>query len=170
MATARSTYWCDGCGAKSMRSAAPTPMSRPNTGSGTGLTPCCGRCRPEPCAVRRRRSRVHRRTRRCTRHWRAERRRAVGLRGLGQALGLGQRLELAQRVVFDLTDALPRDPKLATHLFEGPWLVAGEAEAELEHLALTLGQRVERTPDVGLAQRARGLIEWRWRRLVFDEI
>ena len=58
-----------------------------------------------------------------------------------EPLRLRQGLELLQRVVLDLADALARDAERAADLLERPRLLALEAEAELDHLALALGQR-----------------------------
>src|SRR5207248_325928 len=83
---------------------------------------------------------------------------------------LGQRLELLQRVVLDLADPLARDAERAADLLERARLLALQAEAELDHLALALRQRVERLLDVLAAQRERGLLVGRLGRLVLDEV
>src|SRR5947199_3392329 len=75
-----------------------------------------------------------------------------------EALRLGQGLELLQRVVLDLADALARDAERAADLLERARLPAGEAEAELDHLALALGQRVERGLDVLAPERELGRV------------
>ena len=74
--------------------------------------------------------------------------RVVGSGELAQPLCLGQLLELLQRVVLDLADALAGDPERAADLLERQRLVAAQAVAQLDHLALALGQRVERPLDV----------------------
>ena len=77
------------------------------------------------------------------------------LRGLDgrvpQALCFGQRLEPLERVVLDLPDALAGDAERATDLLERARLGAREAEAQLDHLPLALGQRGEhRGLDAGV--------------------
>src|SRR6185436_20074434 len=70
---------------------------------------------------------------------------------VAEALGLGERLELLQRVVLDLADPLARDVERAADLLERERARAGQAEAHLDDLALTLRQRVQRAADVLLA-------------------
>src|SRR6185437_3876087 len=67
---------------------------------------------------------------------------------VAKRLRLGKALELLQRVVLDLADALAGDPECAADLLERAGLLALEAEAQLDHLALALGQRVEGAVDV----------------------
>ena len=81
------------------------------------------------------------------------------LAGVPQLLRLGQRLELLERVVLDLADALARDVEGAADLLERARAASGEAEAHLDHLALALGQSVERAADVLLAQVLGGDVE-----------
>src|SRR5207237_8049909 len=81
-----------------------------------------------------------------------------------------QGLEFLERVVLDLADALAGDAERASHLFERARLLAGKAEAQLDHLALALGQRSQRQLDVLAAQRERGGVERRLRLLVGDEV
>src|SRR5262249_61949386 len=80
---------------------------------------------------------------------------ALVLYAVAERLRLGQRLELLQRVVLDLTDALARDAERLADLLECARLPAGEAEPQLDHLTLPLGQRGERGLDVGAAERQR---------------
>src|SRR5919198_3638488 len=77
---------------------------------------------------------------------------------VAEPLGLGQRLELLERVVLDLADPLARDAEGAADLLERARLPALEPEAQLDHLPLALGQRLERLLDVLAAQRERGLL------------
>src|ERR1051325_5630916 len=63
----------------------------------------------------------------------------IALDAVLEALSLRQGLELLQRVVLDLTDALARDAECAADLLERARLLAGEPEAELDHLPLALG-------------------------------
>src|SRR6266545_944604 len=65
-----------------------------------------------------------------------------------EALRLRQRLELLQRVVLNLPNSLARHAEGAAHLLERARLLAEQAEAELDHLSLTLGQSVKRPLDV----------------------
>src|SRR4249919_4081209 len=92
------------------------------------------------------------------------------LLGVSKRLRLGQALELLQRVVLDLADALAGDPERAPHLLEGAGLLALQAEAKLDQLALALGQRVERAIDVLAAERRGGRVERRDGLLVLDEV
>src|SRR3954452_1640701 len=87
-----------------------------------------------------------------------------------QGLRLGQALELLQRVVLDLTDPLAGHAECAADLLEGAWMLALQAEPQLDDLALTLGEGVERPLDVLLAERHRGRVEGRRGGLVPDEI
>src|SRR5207237_5934664 len=70
--------------------------------------------------------------------------RELALARFAQYLRLGQLLELLQGVVLDLADPLAGHPEGVPHLFQGQRLRAGEPVAQLDHLALTLGQHVER--------------------------
>src|SRR5205807_10612486 len=87
-----------------------------------------------------------------------------------EALGLGEALELLQRVVLDLADALARHAERAADLLERARLLALQPEAELDHLPLALGQRLERLLDVLPAQRQRGRVERRLGLVVLDEV
>src|SRR2546423_5962792 len=53
--------------------------------------------------------------------------------------------EATQGVGLDLTDTLARDPELLADLLERGRLAAGEAEAQRDHVPLTLGQLGDRT-------------------------
>src|SRR5215217_4521514 len=89
---------------------------------------------------------------------------------VAEALGLRERLELLQGVVLDLPDPLARDVERAADLLERERARAGEAEAHLDHLALALRERVERAPDVLLAEVLRRHLERRDRGLILDEV
>src|ERR1051326_6329370 len=71
-----------------------------------------------------------------------------GLDAILEALRLRKRLELLQRVVLDLTDTLARDAERAADLLERARLLAEQAEAQLDDLALPHGERVQRALDV----------------------
>src|SRR5436190_18278296 len=96
--------------------------------------------------------------------------RRISLNAVLEPLRLGQGLELLQRVVLDLTDALARHAEGAADLFERARLLALEAEAELDHLALSLRERLQRLLDVLTAERQRGLLVGRLGQLVLDEV
>src|ERR1700693_93465 len=87
-----------------------------------------------------------------------------------EALGLRERLELLERVVLDLADALAGDAERAADLLERARLRAREPDAELDHLAVTLGQRGQRVLDVLPAERDLGGVEGRLGLLVLDEV
>src|SRR3954451_15294418 len=92
------------------------------------------------------------------------------LNAVSKSLRLRQALELLQRVVLDLADPLARDAELAADLLERARLLALESEAELDHLALALGQRAERSLDVLAPQRElRGVVR-RLGLVVLDEV
>src|SRR5207248_11020259 len=81
-----------------------------------------------------------------------------------------QGLDLLPRLVLEPAAALAGDAERASHLFERARLLAGKAEAQLDHLALARGQRSQRQLDVLAAQRERGGVERRLRLLVGDEV
>src|SRR5262245_66069153 len=90
--------------------------------------------------------------------------------GAAQGLGLGERLQLLQGVVLDLADALTGDAEGAADLLQRAGVLALQPEAQLDHLALALGQRVERALDVLAAQVQGGLVERGRGLLVLDEV
>src|SRR5580658_7381149 len=87
-----------------------------------------------------------------------------------EPLCLRERLELLQRVVLDLPDALAGHVEGAADFLERVGALAGEAEAELDDLALALRQRGQSAAEVLAAQVLGGELEGRFRRLVLDEI
>src|SRR5581483_1215202 len=89
---------------------------------------------------------------------------------VAQRLRLREVLELLERVVLDLPDALTRDAERAADLLERPRRAAAEPEAQLDHLALALGQRAERVLDVLAPERELRGVERRLGRLVLDEV
>src|SRR5262249_47715837 len=90
--------------------------------------------------------------------------------GVAERLRLGQVLELLERVVLDLPDALAGDAERAADLLERPRRAAVEAEAELDHLTLALGQRAERHLDVLAPERELRGVERRLGGLVLHEV
>src|SRR4051812_46675354 len=72
----------------------------------------------------------------------------VRLDAVFEALGLGERLQFLQRVVLYLTDPLASHAEGTSDLFEGARRHAEQTEAELDHLALPLGQRGQCVLDV----------------------
>src|SRR6266508_963667 len=97
-------------------------------------------------------------------------RRDCALAATLEALRFGQRREGLERVVLDLADPLAGDTEGAADLLERLWLTAMEAEAELDYLALALGQRGQRVLDLRASQRDRGHLERRLGQLIFDEV
>src|SRR5713101_3373025 len=87
-----------------------------------------------------------------------------------EALRFRQRREDLERVVLDLADPLAGDTEGAADLLERLWLTTMEAEAELDYLALALGQRRQRLLDLRASQRDRGLLERRLGQLIFDQV
>src|SRR4051812_11771444 len=76
---------------------------------------------------------------------------AGGVRPLGgvpEALRLGEALQLLQGAVLDLADSLAGHSEGAAHLFQRSGLVALQAVAHLDHLALPGRQRFERSAHV----------------------
>src|SRR4051812_32659018 len=76
------------------------------------------------------------------------RRRAGASGGVAQTLRLWQVLQLLQRVVLNLADSLAGHSERPAHLFEGAGLVALQAVAHLDHLALALRQHLQRPAHV----------------------
>src|SRR5471030_2358161 len=62
---------------------------------------------------------------------------------VAELLGFRERLKLLQRLVLDLPDALARDIERPANLVEGPWVLASEAVAKLQHSAFAVGQVLE---------------------------
>src|SRR6266404_6203261 len=89
---------------------------------------------------------------------------------VAERLRLGQVLELLQRVVLDLANPLARDAERTTDLLERARLAAEQPVAELDHLSLAPGQRVEGVDDVLAPQQQLGRVERRLSRLVLDEV
>src|SRR5439155_1737516 len=73
-------------------------------------------------------------------------------------------------VVLGLTAPLARHAERATDLLERARLRSREPEAELDHLPLAVGQRVERPLDVLAAELHRRGVERRLGLLVLDEV
>ena len=92
------------------------------------------------------------------------------LDAVAERLRLGQRLEPLQRVVLDLADPLARDAERAADLLERARRLAEEPEAQLDHLALALGERAESRLDVLAPERERRGVERRLGLVVGDEV
>jgi hypothetical protein len=69
-----------------------------------------------------------------------------------------------------LPDPFACDAEGAPHLVERSRLTAVEAEAKLDHLALTRGQRRERVLDIVASERDRGLVEGRLGQLILEQV
>ena len=78
--------------------------------------------------------------------------------------------ELAERLGLDLADPLPGDAELAADLLEGPPTPVLQPEAELEHLALAAGQRLEDGRDLLLEELPRRRLGRGQRATVLDEV
>src|SRR3954451_1745607 len=89
---------------------------------------------------------------------------------LAKPLGFRQALQLLEGVVLDLADALPGHAEGAPDLLEREWLLARQAVAQLDHLALAFGQGVERAPDVSPLHDHGRALERALGRLVLDEV
>src|SRR5438128_2629269 len=87
-----------------------------------------------------------------------------------QLLGPRRVAELAEGFSLDLADALAGNAKLATHFFQGAGATVLQAEAQLEHLALALGERAEHRADLLLEEVVRGCVRGRDCLGVLDEV
>src|SRR5689334_9217298 len=87
-----------------------------------------------------------------------------------ESLRFRQGLELLQRVVLDLADSLAGDAERPADLLQRAGLLALEPEAELDHLAVTLGERGEGVLDVLPPERDLRRVERRLGLLVLDEV
>src|SRR5439155_27136632 len=81
---------------------------------------------------------------------------------IANALRVGERAELLQALMLDLADALTRDVERATHLVEGPGLLAVEPVAKLEHAPLALGERAEDRSQRLALERGLGQLVRKW--------
>ena len=79
-------------------------------------------------------------------------------------------LELADGLGLDLADALARDFEDAADLFERVGVAVADAVAQLDDLALAVGQRLEDDVDPVLEHFLRGRGDGRIDRVVLDEI
>src|SRR5204863_9856800 len=59
---------------------------------------------------------------------------------VAELLGARRVAELGQRLGLDLADAFPGHPELPAHLLQRPGMAVHEAEPELDHLLLALGE------------------------------
>src|SRR4029078_3826353 len=75
-----------------------------------------------------------------------------------------------QALVLDLTDPLPRHVERAADLVEGPWLLAVEPLAELEHRSLARRERAENRPERVAPERPLRRLVRKRRRLVGEEV
>src|SRR4029079_14171429 len=83
---------------------------------------------------------------------------------------MGQCLEPLERVVLDLADPLARDAEGAADLLERARRLAEKPVAQLDHLAVALGERAESRLDVLAAERERRRVERRLRLVVGNEV
>src|SRR5262249_34385857 len=81
-----------------------------------------------------------------------------------------ERPELFQALVLDLPDALAGDVERPPHFVERPRMLAVEAVAQLEDLALAARERPEDLPQRLLAERDLGLLVGKRQVLVRDEV
>ena len=78
--------------------------------------------------------------------------------------------ELAQGLRLDLADALTRDVELFADLLERAGAAVDDAEAQLEHLLLARGERVEHLHELLLEQREACRLARLGCVLVWDEV
>src|SRR5262249_35856073 len=89
---------------------------------------------------------------------------------IAKLLAFGQRAELLEALVLDLADALARDVERATDLVERPWMLTVQPVAQLEHLALALGELRKDLLERLLAERDLGGLLRERHGLVGDEV
>src|SRR5690242_4847593 len=87
-----------------------------------------------------------------------------------ELLSLGQALQLLEALVLDLADALARDVERPPDLVERARVLAVEAVAELQHLALPARERAEDLAQRLLAHADLGLLVRQRQVLVGDEV
>src|SRR4029079_16044514 len=92
------------------------------------------------------------------------------LHAVAECLCLGQRLEPLERVVLDLADPLARDAEGAAALLKRARRLAEKPVAQLDHLAVALGERAESRLDVLATKRERRGVEGRLRLVVGNEV
>src|SRR6266567_2419356 len=85
-------------------------------------------------------------------------------------LRVAERPQLLQALVLDLADPLARDVEHPPHLVERARMLAIQPVAELEHLALTLGEHAEHAAERRLPQLALGDLVGERLRLVGQEV
>ena len=78
--------------------------------------------------------------------------------------------QLAQRLGFDLPDALPGDAKLLAHFLQRVPLTVNQPEPHLQHLPLSLAERVQDRLHLLLEQLPRGRVYWTQHCLVLNEV
>src|SRR6266567_8932787 len=86
---------------------------------------------------------------------------------LAAAAGMAQ---LAQGLSFDLANAFAGHMELFAHLFQGTAAAIIQAKAQLQHLALALGQAIEHILHLLFEQLMAGGIRRRQGRVILDEI
>src|SRR5947209_15449544 len=82
----------------------------------------------------------------------------------------GRVAHLTKRLGFNLTDPLPRHPKLPSYFFQSPAVAVNKAKSLLQHLPLAVGQRLEHILDLLFQEDDRSHVAWIFRALVLDEV
>ena len=86
---------------------------------------------------------------------------------LAAAAGMAQ---FAQGLGLNLTDALAGDVELFAHLFQRAAAAIVQAEAQLQHFALALGQAVQHILHLLLEQLVAGGVGGSQRGMIFNEV
>src|SRR5205823_8904884 len=92
------------------------------------------------------------------------------LRDVAELDRVCERAQLLQALVLDLADSLTRDVERPADLVERAWVLTVEPVAELEHLALTAGERPENLAQCLLAHRDLCFLVRQRQVLVGDEV
>src|SRR5436305_10397889 len=78
--------------------------------------------------------------------------------------------QLTQCLSFDLANPLTSDVEFFAHFFQRAATPIVQTKAQLEHLALTLGQAVQHILDLLFEQLMAGGFSWSERGVIFEEV